>query len=96
MKKLVLVWLVVASSLALAQAWEYAVLTVGGETIVWDTSGVSVEVEPGSFEGLEGATESLADILDYFGRQGWELVAVTVERAGETDLRHFYFKRQRP
>lgn len=97
-RKLILIFLLLAATLALAGCkkkaeeapvypqWEYTSLTV---RCVFD--GGSNNMVCRNF--AEGSTDSINTILRNHGQQGWELVDVAVTGEGDGQYQTFIFKR---
>lgn len=75
MRKLILLTALLLPSLALAQQWEYKVVSL---SLPMDTSGMFPKLQPGAVavEGSYHVIPQMTDSLNELGAEGWELVGV--------------------
>jgi hypothetical protein len=84
------------------QKWEYAELSysTGTQELLWTTEAGVVRGEPNKIvDAIAGPQRHgkrlfLADLLNFAGREGWELVSV--QRKDESSIPDFWLKRPVP
>lgn len=83
MRKLILLTALLLPSLALAQQWEYKVVSLG---IPMDTGGMTPKPKGGAIqaEGSYHTIPAISAALNELGAQGWEVVGVAGTTLAQT------------